>query len=76
MFFQVDLVACETLIEVGDWLRERNIRFVVANVRSGVKATLVRGGVVAHLGESAFVQGLAAATAAEQPGAARIGSVP
>ena len=67
MVFQVDLVACETLIEVGDWLRERDIRFAIANLQSKVEATIARGGVIEHLGETAVFATIPAALAAGNP---------
>jgi SulP family sulfate permease len=54
VIFEVDFAACETLIDVHDSLHRRGIQLAVANLRDHVKTTLARGGVVAHLGESAF----------------------
>lgn len=54
VIFEVDLAACETLIEVSDLLRQRAIKLTIANLRHRVKATLTRGGVIDYIGEDAF----------------------
>jgi SulP family sulfate permease len=63
VIFEVDLSACETLIEVGDSLGKQGIRFSIANLRAQVMETLTRGGVTAHLGEDAFFPTIAEAIA-------------
>jgi sulfate permease, SulP family len=51
--FEVDLAACETLIDVAESLRGQGIRFALVDLRARVKATLGHGGLAAHVGEDA-----------------------
>ena len=65
VIFEVDLAACETLMEVNESLSGRGIRLVIAHLHSRVKATLARGGVIACLGEDAFFATVADVIASE-----------
>ena len=63
VIFEVDLAACETLIEVNNSLSKKGIHLAIVQLRKRVKVTLARGGVIAHIGEDAFFPTIAAALA-------------
>ncbi|MGQ0585452.1 MAG: SulP family inorganic anion transporter [Reyranella sp.] len=67
----VDLAACETLVDLRRDLADRGIRLVIGNLRDGVRMTLVRGWPAAHGGERLFFATVSDAVRAVDTGAVR-----
>lgn len=59
--FEVDLAACEVLADLHRELRDRGIRFVIANLRGNVRETLIRGWDAAGTEKGLFFPTLGAA---------------
>jgi sulfate permease, SulP family len=59
--FDVDLAACEMLAELYDGLRARGIRFLIANLKGGVRDRIVRGWDIARTEPDTLTYGLGGA---------------
>jgi sulfate permease, SulP family len=63
----VDLGGCETMIELCQSLGSKNVKLVLARVRSSLLESLVRGGVSDALGDSAIFSTIEAAVGVQSP---------
>ncbi|MDP3162915.1 MAG: SulP family inorganic anion transporter [Reyranella sp.] len=67
----VDLAACETLVDLRRDLADRGIRLAIGNLRDRVRQNLVRGWPAAHKDEGLFFPTVADAVSALNTGAIR-----